>query len=76
MNKQLMMQVGLKLFCQNCDETGEQPFALSKSSGIELTIESAAPQQTGSNFVGKQPARHQHNNVIPLTLHMPMCPHK
>ncbi|KAL0049266.1 hypothetical protein WJX82_010048 [Trebouxia sp. C0006] len=43
--------VGLKLFCQNCDETGEQPFALSKSSGIELTIESAAPQQTGSNFV-------------------------
>ncbi|DBA68213.1 TPA: hypothetical protein ACH3X2_013830 [Trebouxia sp. C0005] len=42
--------VGLKLFCQNCDETGEQPFALSKSSGIELVIETAAPQ-TGSSFV-------------------------
>ncbi len=69
-----MMQVGLKLFCQNCDETGEQPFALSKSSGIELVIETAAPQ-TGSSFVGMQPARHQHNSIIPLTSHMPMCQH-
>ena len=46
------VQVGMKLFCQDCDAEGYMPFALANSSGIELIVETAIPK-TGSGFVGK-----------------------